>query len=241
MKMNIKDIDIRYIQYGSGNKDMVLLHGWGQNIEMMRPLGDLFQDEYRVTILDLPGFGQSKEPSVPWTIQDYVDLVSEFLQKLKVENPVVMGHSFGGRVAIGYAASNKVEKLCLFGSPCIRKQQGATPKEKMLKTLKKVPVLNKFSEVAKKYIGSRDYKAASPIMRQTLVNVINQDLSQEARKINASTLLIWGENDQEAPLEDAKELEKIMKDAGLVVFPGFGHYAYLENLTQVYRVLKEFL
>ena len=91
----------------------------------------------------------------------------------------------------------------------------------------------------KKYIGSRDYKAASPIMRKILVEVVNEDLSKYAREIEEPTLLIWGEQDTEAPLNDAKELEKIMIDAGLVVLPGT-HYAYLENLSTVTNILNKF-
>ncbi len=241
MKMTVKDVDTNYIQYGNGTKDIVLLHGWGQNIAMMRPLGDLFQEKYRITILDLPGFGDTQEPPVPWTIFDYRDFLEEFLKKLNVKKPIIMGHSFGGRLAISYAAQNSVEKVCLFGSPCIRRQTEPTKKEQLLKKLKKVPLLNQFSELAKNYIGSRDYKAATPIMRETLVHVINQDLSNEAKKIKAPTLLIWGEEDPEAPVEDARALESIMQDAGLVVFPGFGHYAYLENIGQVARILEQFL
>ena len=91
----------------------------------------------------------------------------------------------------------------------------------------------------KNYIGSRDYKAASPIMRQTLVEVVNEDLSKFAREIEEPTLLIWGENDTEEPVSEAKELEKIMIDAALIVLPGT-HYAYLENLPRVTTILQEF-
>jgi len=95
-------------------------------------------------------------------------------------------------------------------------------------------------EYMKKYIGSRDYKAASPVMRQTLVEVVNEDLSKYAREIEEPTLLIWGENDTEAPLDDAKTLESIMLDAGLVIIPGT-HYAYLENLNRVVEILNNFI
>lgn len=240
MKIKIKDLDINYIQYGKG-KDIVLLHGWGQNIEMMKPLGDKLQKKYRITILDLPGFGESSEPTTELNIYDYCDILEMFLKKLKISDPIIMGHSFGGRVSIIYASRNKVDKLVLFGSPCIRKEQKPNLKVKTLKILKKVPGLNKLENFAKKHIGSRDYKNASPIMRKILVNTINQDLSNEARLINCPTLLIWGDNDTEAPLEDAKELEKIIPDAGLIVFPNSTHYAYLEHLNQVLRIMKEFL
>ena len=240
MKIKIKGMDINYIQYGEG-RDIILLHGWGQNIEMMMPLGDRFKNNYRITILDLPGFGSSDEPSTPLSIYDYSDILEEFIEKLKISNPIVMGHSFGGRVAIIYASHNSVDKLILFGSPCVRRQKELSFKVKMLKSLKKVPGLNKLEGFAKKHIGSRDYKAASPMMRQILVNTVNADLSSEASKIGCPTLLFWGSEDAEAPLEEAKELEEIIPDAGLIVFEGLSHYAYLENLNGVVNILKKFL
>ena len=118
MTISIKNKNVNYIQYGSG-EDIVLLHGWGQNIEMMKPLGDCFLDK-RITILDFPGFGSSEEPTCAYTIYDYVEILEELLQKLEIKNPIVIGHSFGGRVAIVYASRNNVEKLVLFGAPCIR-------------------------------------------------------------------------------------------------------------------------
>lgn len=240
MRIKIKNIDINYIQYGKG-KDIVLLHGWGQNIAMMKPLGDKLEKNYRITILDLPGYGESEEPKTELNIYDYCEILEIFLNELKITNPIIMGHSFGGRISIVYSSKNPVEKLILFGSPCIRKQQKLSFKVKTLKALKKVPGLNKLENFAKKHIGSRDYRNASEIMRKILVNTVNQDLSTEAKLIKCPTLLIWGDNDTEAPLEDAKELEQIMIDAGLIVFPNSSHYAYLENLHQVLKILKEFL
>ena len=239
MKINIKNIDINYTQYGEG-KDIVLLHGWGQNIEMMKPIGDNLCINHRITILDLPGFGESEEPKEVWNIGDYSNMLEEFLNRLDIKKPVIMGHSFGGRIAIRYSANHSIEKLVLFGSPCIRIQEELPLYVKMLKSAKKLPGLNELGEYMKKYIGSRDYKAASPMMRKILVNVVNEDLSKYAREIEEPTLLIWGEQDTEAPLKDAKELEKIMIDAGLVVLPGT-HYAYLENLGQVINILNNFL
>ena len=238
MKINVKNLSINYIQYGEGN-DIVLLHGWGQNIEMMRPIGDNFQNRFRITILDFPGFGESEEPKEAWTIDDYELMLEEFLKKVNVKKPIVIGHSFGGRVAIRYSARNPISKLVLFGSPCIRIQEELSLGVKILKKLKTLPGLNDLGEYMKKFIGSRDYKAASPIMRQTLVNVVNEDLSKFAREIEEPTLLIWGTNDTEAPLNEAKELEKIMLDAALITLPGT-HYAYLENLPRVVTILANF-
>lgn len=240
MTINIRNININYIQYGSGS-DVVLLHGWGQNIAMMKPIGDRLQKNHRITILDFPGFGESEEPKTALTVYDYCEILEELLKKLKVKKPVIMGHSFGGRITIIYASRNEVEKVVLFGSPCIRKEVKPSLKLRMLKSLKKIPGINKLEGFAKNHMGSRDYKNASEVMKKILVNVVNEDLSECAKKINVPTLLIWGDRDTEAPVEDAKELEKIIPDAGLIVLPNSTHYAYLENLPQVINILNNFL
>ena len=238
MEIKIQDVNINYIQYGKG-KDILLLHGWGQNIEMMKPVGDNFSDRFRITILDFPGFGKSEEPKEPWDIEKYSIMLEKFVKAVNIKKPILIGHSFGGRVAIRYSARNPIEKLVLFGSPCIRITENLSLTVKFLKKLKTLPGLNSFGEYMKKYIGSRDYKAASPIMRQTLVDVVNEDLSKYAREIEEPTLLIWGEYDTEAPVNEARELEKIMIDAALIVLPGT-HYAYLENLPRVVSILNNF-
>lgn len=239
MKIKVKNVLVNYIQYGEG-KDILLLHGWGQNIEMMKMLGDNFSDRFRITILDFPGFGLSEEPSESWTIKDFADMLDEFVKELGIKKPIIMGHSFGGRVAIRYSADHVVEKIVLFGSPCVREERELPLSVKILKGIKKLPGMDKIGEFAKNYIGSRDYKAASPIMRQTLVDVVNEDLSKYAKEIDCPTLLIWGENDTEAPVENARILEGIMVDAALIVLPGT-HYAYIENLGQVVNILNNFI
>ena len=241
MITNIKNIDINYIQYGKGKQNIVLLHGWGQNIEMMNPIGKKLENIATITIIDLPGHGGSSEPKEALTIYDYCDVVKELLNKLKIKKPILIGHSFGGRVSIVYASKYDTEKVILLGAPCIRKEKKMSTKTKVLKTLKKVPILNKFEGFAKKHIGSRDYKAASPIMREILVNTVNEDLTECAKKIECPTLLIWGDNDTEAPIEEARELETIMKDAGLVVYEGGSHYTYIEFLNPVCNVIKTFI
>ena len=241
MKINIKNIDVNYIQYGKGKKNVVLLHGWGQNIQMMDPIGKRLENLATVTIIDLPGHGESSEPIEALTIYDYCDIVKELLDKLKIKKPILIGHSFGGRISICFAAKYGAEKLILLGAPCIRKNTKVSAKTKVLKGLKKVPGLNKLEGFAKKHIGSRDYRAASPVMREILVNTVNEDLSDSARKIDCPTLLIWGDRDTEAPLEEAQELEKIMKDAGLIVYEGGTHYAYIEFINPVCNVIKTFI
>ena len=246
MKVVVNNKHIFYDQLGLGTKDIVMLHGWGQNMEMMRPLAfKLINDKniknnYRITILDLPGFGASTEPDMDTDVFSYTKLIEDFLKTLNIENPIMVGHSFGGRLSIIYASRNKTQSVILFGAPCIREYK-PTFKEKVLKTLKKVPFTKDLVEIAKQYIGSTDYKNASPVMRTVLVNTINQDLSECATKITAPTLLIWGTLDTAAPIEQARKLEKLLKDGALIEIPGATHYAYLERIDYVTNILINFL
>lgn len=238
-KVNLTDIN--YIQYGNDKgKDIVLLHGWGQNIEMMKPLGDLLADNYHITIIDLPGFGKSKEPATILDVGDYTEIVHDLLKSLKVVKPTLIGHSFGGRISIRYGANYDVEKLVLCGAPCVKTKKELTLKEKMLKSVKKLPGMEKLADIAKNYIGSTDYKNASPMMRDILVKVVGEDLSEYAKKIKVPVILIWGEYDEAVPLEEGRMLEKLLSDGAMIVLPGT-HYAYLENLYQVGAIINKFM
>lgn len=241
LKIHIKDIDINYIRYGSGKKTIVLLHGWGQNIQMMKPIGDAISEENNVIIFDLPGHGLSEEPKFAWTVYDYVDAIKQCLDELNIKKPILIGHSFGGKISLLYASMYEVEKLILFGSPFKKEIKKESLKLKTLKTLKKVPGLNKLENFAKKHIGSVDYRNASDIMRQILVNTVNLDIEEEVKKISCPTLIVWGTLDEAVPIERAYELEKLIKDAGVVVYEDCTHYAYLERLGQTISVINSFL
>lgn len=236
------NINIYYERYGnSKGKTIVYLHGWGQNIEMMQPIAKPFEEEFDIIVIDLPGHGRSSEPTEVLEIPDFVECIRSLVEKLKITKPILVGHSFGGKVSLLYASKYEVEKLILFGSPFKKEIQKESLKLKTLKTLKRVPGLNKFEEFAKKHIGSTDYRNASPIMRQILVSHVNYDITEEIKKIKSPTLIVWGTNDAEVDISRAYELESLLQDAGLVVYEGCTHYAYLENLNQTIRVMGSFL
>ncbi len=240
--MKIKDVNVNYVQYGNKKgKNVVLLHGWGQNIKMMNPIGKGLMKDYYITNIDLPGFGSSSEPTYGYTVYDYYEVVDELLTKLNIKKPIMIGHSFGGRISIIYAAKKKVEKLILLASPFRRSTKKSTFKVKLLKFLKKVPVVKELESYMKTKIGSADYRNASPMMRTILVNTVNEDLTEYLKQIDAPTLLIWGSMDTAVPLEDAKYAESIMTDAGLIVYEGCTHYAYLERIDQTINILNNFL
>lgn len=241
MEEIIKNVKINYKLYGNGEDTIVLLHGWGQNIQMMEPIGNNFIKEYQVLIIDLPGFGSSDEPDDIWSMYDYVECIHELIEKLKIKNPILMGHSFGGKISLIYASKYEVKKLVLFASPFKKEIKKLSLKTKILKTAKKVPGLNKLEGFAKKHIGSRDYREASDFMRKILVEHVNLDITEDVKKITCPTLIIWGTEDMEVPVERAYELESLIKDSGVVVYEGCTHYAYIERLGQTINVLRSFL
>ncbi len=238
MIKKVRNLDINYVQYGEGC-DVILLHGWGQNIKMMEPLGNNLCDKRRITIIDFPGFGGSEMPDFAYTIYDYANLLHDFLEELDIHKPTLIGHSFGGRVAICYAAKYEVNKLVLMGSP-FRSNEKKSLKVKALKQLKKIKILDGLAEYMKKHMGSSDYRAATGIMREVLVKTVNANLENDIKKITAPTLLIWGNQDEAVPLSEAKVLESMLKDAALITLNGT-HYCYLENLVQVVSILEHFI
>ncbi len=241
MIKNINNININYIDYGNGDNTLVFLHGWGQNIEMMKMLGDKFQKYNRIIILDLPGFGLSEEPKCVYTLYDYVDVLNKLLSELKIDNPIFIGHSFGGKISLLYASMYKVDKLILFGSPFKKEIKNLSLKTKILKKLKNVPGINKLEGFAKKHIGSTDYKSASDTMRKIMVEHVNLDITDEVKKIKCPTIIIWGTMDEAVPLSIAYELSDLISDSAVIEYPGCTHYAYLENLNQTVNIIKNFI
>ena len=252
MKDTVLQLNINYIEKGEGDL-VVLLHGWGSNITLFDSMINLLSLKYKVVAMDMPGFGESEEPKEPWDVDGYVDFVLEFLKKYDFKKVTLLGHSFGGRVIIKLCSRElpfEVEKVILVDSAGVKPEKTASQKFKqsVYKATKKIYSSDAFSKLfpdalenLRRRNGSADYNAASPIMRQTLVKVVNEDLCHLMPKIKAPTLLFWGEKDTATPLSDAKRMEKLIPDAGLVTVAGAGHYSFLENMPLFVRVLESFL
>lgn len=253
MNINIDGLNINYIDEGSGEV-VVLLHGWGSNITLFQSMTKLLSSKYRVIAMDMPGFGESDEPSTPWNVDNYVEFVIKFLKNFDVKSAVFLGHSFGGRVIIKMFERKslpfEITKIILADSAGVKPKKTLKQKSK-IKTYKIgkavlnfAPVKALFPDALDKLrskSGSADYNAASPVMRQTLVRVVNEDLTHIFPKVTPPTLLIWGENDTATPVSDACLMEKLMPDAGKVVFPNCGHYSFLEKQFEFNRVLASFM
>lgn len=241
MKKKIMNLSIHY-EYSHNDSDitLVLLHGWGQNTEMMQPVGKFYRDIYNVLIVDLPGFGESEEPPYAWSIYEYVSFLKELFDSLLIKKIILIGHSFGGKISLVYASKYPVEKLVCFSSPYCKELKKLPWKNRLYKKLKKIFFLRFLANIMKNYIGSTDYKNATETMRGVLVQTVNLDISEDVKKIKCPTLLIWGSLDTAVPIQRAYELEQMISDAGVVVYEGATHYAYLERLQDVHRVLDYF-
>jgi len=241
MKKKIMDTNINYTFSDiKSDTTLVLLHGWGQNIEMMEPIGNKYLDKFNILIIDLPGFGQSTEPPHAWTVYEYVECIKELVDYLKLSKIILIGHSFGGRLSLIYSSIYKVEKLVCLASPYCKEITKLPLKTKIYKFFKKISCLKWLADIMKNKIASTDYKNASEIMRGVLVQSINVEMTEDIKKIKCPTLLVWGTNDTAVPIKRAYELEKLIKDAGVVSYEGATHYAYLERLNQLIKVLDSF-
>lgn len=252
MTKNIDGININYDCRGEG-ETVLLLHGWGSDITLFNSMADLLSSKYRVLMPDMPGFGESGEPEEPWCVDDYADFMLKFLEPYNIKKLTLLGHSFGGRVIIKLCSRRlpfEIEKVILVDSAGVLPEKSASQKikQKGYKMTKRVLQSGAFQKLfpdalenLRKKNGSADYNAASPVMRQTLVRVVNEDLTPLFPNVKCPALLCWGRNDDATPLSDGQLMEKLMPEAGLVVFENAGHYSFLEQQAQFNRVLASFM
>ena len=254
MKLDIKSetLDIDYIDEGSGDV-IVLLQGWGTTASVYKTVINMLTSKYRVIAPDFPGFGQSTEPSFPYSAEDYSDFVLAFLEELGIKKASFIGHSHGGRVIIELASrenlSIEIDKIVLMDSAGIVTKKKLSKRirirtYKLLKNLLLIPpVKAMFPEALpalKKKFGSADYASSSEMMQKSMVKLVNTDYSDRLSKIKAPTLLIWGDKDDATPLAHAKVMEKEIPDSGLVVIKDGGHFSYLADIGLTKSVLNSF-
>lgn len=245
-------VKMLYTVEGEGSP-VVLMHGWGCTHETVKSIADICLKSHKVYSVDFPGFGGSTEPPIKdcvWGVEEYTQIIEKLVEKEGITNPILIGHSFGGRVAIVYASRNQTDKVVLVDAA------GVKPRRKMNYYIK----IYSF-KFAKRWLrliygkdggerriekmrskrGSSDYANSSPTMKAILSKVVNEDLCHIMPKIEAPTLLIWGKDDTATPLSDAEKMEKLILDAGLVVFEGCGHYSFLDNRNGFAAVLDNFI
>ena len=251
METTIRGVRVRYEDTGTGQA-VVLLHGWGSSLDAYNLMARALEGRYRVVRLDFPGFGGSESLPEPWSLEDYQNATAEFLGQLDLRQPVLVGHSCGGRVILRMCGNGLVKpsKIILIDSSGIRPKPTLRGRIRTagFKTAKWFLTHGPWKKAAaptlervRAYFGSADYNAAPPVLRQTLVRVVNEDLKEYLPRLSCPTLLIWGEKDTATPLSDAKTMERMIPDAGLCVIRGAGHFSFVERPGEVHAIVHSFL
>lgn len=256
MEQQVCGVNIHYELTGNGAKRVVLLHGWGCNVSLMKPLQELLSRDMTVLTVDFPGHGGSGKPPEPWGVPDFARCLLSLLKALEFLPCSVIAHSFGGRVTIELASGDAslFERIILTGAAGIRNAPSEASRKRtaqykrlrgMVNALRPLKIFGKLPDVLEEKLrqryGSKDYNALDADMRQTFVKVVGYDQTQLLERIQQPTLLLWGDKDTETPLWMGQMMEKRIPDAGLVVLEGGSHFAYLEQTARVYAIAHNFL
>lgn len=238
---------VRLLTAGTG-PPVVVLHGWGGRIESMAPVLRCLEGSFRLVALDLPGFGQSPAPGSAWGTPDYAAFVHSVARSVGVEKAHFVGHSYGAKTSLWLAATRPeaVSKVIAVGSSGIRTPPSARVRAKraVSRAARAVGRLGppgaRLRDRLYDAIASEDYREAGEL-RPILVRVVNEDLGELLPQVRSPTLLVWGSEDEAAPLSHGRRMEQLIPDAGLVVFDGAGHFAYLDDPTRFCVVARHFL
>lgn len=247
MYTTINNQSIYYQKLGSG-KDLIMLHGWKQDVSTFHNVAEELKKHFTLYLIDLPGFGRSENPKIPFFVSDYAEIVKEFIKNQKLKQPSLLGHSVGGNIALKFASENGefIDKLILESSSGIR------PKKTFLKYILylnakifKYLVPNFFNLKLKirKWLYWRlesDYLNAGSL-KNTLTNILNEDLTSDLSKIKNTTLMIWGENDEQVKLQYGRMLYKLIPNSKLVILQNTAHFPHIENPRMFLYYVIDFL
>ncbi|MBI2049835.1 MAG: alpha/beta hydrolase [Candidatus Staskawiczbacteria bacterium] len=233
-KFLVKDLQTNCKIYGNGTP-FLILHGWGSSSDKWQKIGQIVSEKgFKVIIPDMPGFGKSEIPKTPWDINNYVSWLEELIKVLNLQSYYLLGHSFGGAVAVKVVvdAPQKINKLFLVSCAYIRKR---TLLKKVLSRLAKVVKVFYFlphyalvrKAFYKFFIKKSDYVYAEGVMKETYSKVISEDLSYYLSFIKVPTVIIWGDKDKSTPVKNAYFLNKKISGSKLIVIPDAVH-----NLNQ---------
>jgi pimeloyl-ACP methyl ester carboxylesterase len=212
-------------RYGTGTPSVLALHGWRRD---HRDFDGVFSSGIDAVALDLPGFGSAPAPETVWGSPEYADAVAAVLVEMQAR-VIVVGHSFGGRIAVHLAASrpDQVAGLVLSGAPLHRPPGARTRPRFGFKVARAMAsrglIKEQRMEALRQRYGSEDYRAASGIMRDVLVRTLAEDYSAALSAVRCPVELVWGDDDTAAPLSIAEQLNRELSQAHLVVCSGAGH------------------
>lgn len=241
----IDNILINYLQQGNlGENTPVFLHGWGSRASHFKII---LKNCANFVALDLPGFGESDAPKGAWGTYDYVEFLRKFLEKLKINNPILVGHSFGGSIAIKYCADyGNVRKLILVSGAGIREGSLKTLAykifSKFFKAIFSLPGLNLFKNkirsVFYKKIGAEDYFQAGEL-KEGFKKIIREDLKEDMKKIKTETAIIWGENDKDTLLQNGRLINTLIKNSRIYIIKNAGHFVFIDQPEEFKKILEQ--
>lgn len=217
----------------------VFLHGWGMNKKSFDNIKNKIVDNSVLTV-DLYGFGESDKPKDYFDVYEYAYQIFLLLKNLNINSVILVGHSFGGRLAIILSGVFCIDidrcYLCASaGVKCV------TYIEKIkiikFKIYKKLVYLNLINKNVLKNFGSTDYKNADGVMKSVFVKVVNQDLLYLAKFISCKTIIVWDKKDKETPYSICKKLHSEIKKSEVVLFNNGGHFAIYVNFNKFYRLI----
>lgn len=251
MNLKINGLNINYTTIGKG-KNLIFLHGWGRNKDDFNSMAKAFKNNYKVWLIDLPGFGESDTPKTIYGTHEYANIINTFIKKLNIDSPTLIGHSFGGKIIIDLLTTfdKKINKVILIDSAGIKKKKSFIKKYKtymfklysqIIKKLYNEKKANYLIDDLKDKYGSLDYKMSKGIMKDILVKVIHEDYTDSLNKIKASTLLLWGELDFDTPISDGKIMNEKIKDSGLVTIKSANHFPFITHLKEIIIIINNFL
>lgn len=228
----------------NGAKTIILLHGWGGTAHSWQPIAQhLIQEGLQSLSVQFPGF-DLPQPDVPWGIPEYAKFVLNKLEQMRLPPPYrFVGHSFGGRVSIYIASTHPelVDTLILTDSAGVENRN--TPKlvlvrvlSKIFKALDTLHFVSPFSKMLRrtlwKFTASPDYSKANPMMREILKRVVDLNLTPYLSSISARVLIMWGDMDKVTTLDEAKTLNRGIRNSKLILIKGAGHNAHLTNTQE---------
>jgi len=219
--------------------NIVILHGWGQSKENWSNAHDLLPN-HKVIVFNMPGFGDEPLPQKAWGVPEYADWVAKEVKKRKVKKAVVVGHSFGGRVATEIASANPrwLSGIILTGSPSIyRPSFEIKLRIKIYKTFKKFLPAN----LRRRFYPTDLKKADSRMLGDIFRKVVPYDQIEQLKKIKIKTLIIWGEKDSEVPIEIGKEMNGLILKSELKIIKNSGHSVHTDNPYLFFGYVNEFI
>lgn len=248
-KIVVDDLLVNYHQSGKG-KGILLLHGWGDNLETFNKLTDELNHKNKVTSLDLPGFGKSQVPGEPWDLDDYAKFLKNFVKKTGAKPAVIIAHSNGGALAIRALALKEIsaQKLVLLASSGVRKGGGI--KRAGIKAVAKVGKISTVwlprstrAKLQKKLYGTvGSDMLVVPELKETFKRTVRQDIQEDAAKLTQPTLLIYGERDKATPIVGVgSRLRHHIKNSHFVVLHGAEHFVHHDQPDRVAELIKDFI